>query len=271
MRPAMGTLVEVRANGPEGKVQAAVEAALRVVERVDRLMSFHDPDSDLSRLNREAALAPQAVHSWTFDVLRRTLRISAASGGSFDATVGPLLVNEGLLPGPAGGSHRHGDWKHVVLLPGGRVRFGRPLQLDLGGIAKGYAIDRAIHVLREGGCVGGMVNAGGDLRRFGPGAEPVHLRRHDSLVKVAELRHGAIATSAPLATHEGRIAQPLGSIFDPRDGAPWKGGGAVMVAAPTCTVADALTKVAALTGPACEPLLARFGARGHWDNEASDK
>lgn len=271
MRPAMGTLVEVRASGPEGGVQAAVGAALRAVERVDRLMSFHDPHSELSRLNREAALDPQKVDPWTFEVLRRALRISAASGGSFDATVAPLLVDEGLLPGPAGGSHRHGDWKHVVLLPGHRVRFERPLQLDLGGIAKGYAIDRAIHALREGGCIGGVVNAGGDLRRFGPGAEPVHLRRRDGLAKVAELRHGAIATSAPLASREDRIAQPLGSIFDPHSGAPWRGGGAVMVAASTCVIADALTKVAALAGPACEPLLALFGARGYWDNEVSDE
>jgi FAD:protein FMN transferase len=265
MRPAMGTLVEVRASAPEDCALEAVEAALRAVERVDRLMSFHDPQSELSRLNREAAHAPQPVDAWTWMVLRRAQRLSAASDDLFDATVAPLLVRSGLLPGEPGAPHRRGQWRHVVLQPGRRVQFERPLQLDLGGIAKGFAVDVAIHALRRAGCVQGVVNAGGDLRRFGDGMEPVHLRRGDGVVKIAELRNGAIATSAPLALHEARLAQPLGSIFDPRNGAQWHAGGAVMVAAPTCVVADALTKVAALAGPDCAPLLAQFGAQGYWD------
>jgi thiamine biosynthesis lipoprotein len=261
----MGTLVEVRAAGPEAAVHQAVASALERVARVDRLMSFHDPDSELSRLNREAAREPQPVDPWTWIVLGRALRFSRASDGLFDVTVAPLLVREGLLPGEPGAALAHGGWRHLVLLPGRRVSFDRPLQVDLGGIAKGFAVDLAIHALREGGCTRGVVNAGGDLRRFGSGVEPVHLRRGEGLVKAAELRCGAIATSAPLAAHAGRLAQPLGSIFDPRSALPWKSGGAVMVAAPSCIAADALTKVAALAGPSCGPLLARFGARAYRD------
>ena len=82
-----------------------------------------------------------------------------------------------------------------------------------------------------------------------------------------ELRCGAIATSAPHAAHTERLAQPLGSIFDPRTHRAWNASGAVMVAAPSCVIADALTKVAALAGPACGPLLARFGARALWDTD----
>jgi FAD:protein FMN transferase len=145
------------------------------------------------------------------------------------------------------------------------VFLARPMLLDLGGIAKGYAVDRAIHELRSGGCAEGAVNAGGDLRRFGSIAQPIQLRRRDGLVRVAELRCGAIATSAPYAVNAERLAQPLGSIFDPRTHRAWNGTGAVMVAAPSCVVADALTKVAALAGPNSGPLLARFGARGYWD------
>jgi thiamine biosynthesis lipoprotein len=267
----MGTLVEVRACGPQEAVTQAVEGALDAVARVDRLMSFHDPESDLSRLNREAARAPQAVAPWTWIVLRHALRFSMASDGLFDVTVAPLLVREGLLPGEPGVAHAREGWRHVRLMPGRRVWFECPLQLDLGGIAKGFAVDLAVHALREGRCTLGMVNAGGDLRRFGTGTEPVHLRRGDGLVKAAELRCGAIATSAPLAAHADRLAQPLGSIFDPRSATPWKSGGAVMVAAPSCIAADALTKVAALAGPACEPLLARFGARAYWDSAGSQK
>jgi len=266
MRPAMGTLVHVSAAGPDATTaQQAVDAALAIVERVERLMSFHDPESDLSRLNREAARSPQIVHPWTWAVLRRSLRLAEASDGLFDITVAPLLVREGLLPGSADASLKCGVWRHIALMPDCTVFLARPMLLDLGGIAKGYAVDRAIHELKRRGCSQGVVNAGGDLRRFGPVARPVNLRRTNGFVRVAELRCGAIATSARHAMRAERLAQPLGSIFDPRSHRAWNGNGAVMVAAPSCVIADALTKVAALAGPAGERLLARFGARGFWD------
>ena len=262
----MGTLVHVSASGPDAAAAAhAVDAALASVERVERLMSFHDPQSDLSRLNREAARTSQTVHPWTWAVLRRALRVAEASDGLFDITVAPLLVRAGLLPGSADASLQCGNWRHIVLMRDCKVFFARPMLLDLGGIAKGFAVDRAIHELKKENCTQGVVNAGGDLRRFGPHPQPIHLRRRAGLVQVAELRCGAFATSAPPAAHAERLAQPLGSIFDPRARRAWNGSGAVMVAAPSCIIADALTKVAALAGPACAPLLARFGARALWD------
>ncbi|HVY04638.1 MAG TPA: FAD:protein FMN transferase [Burkholderiales bacterium] len=263
MRPAMGTLVQVDARGPD--VERSIEAAFAAIHQVDRLMSFHDPQSELSRLNREAARSPQSVHSWTRGVLRRALNLHEASAGLFDVTVTPLLVKQGLLPGATNTSLDCGVSRDIVLMPDGKVFFKRPVLVDLGGIAKGFAIDMAIHALRRGGCVEAAVNAGGDLRRFGPEARPIHLRRREGFVKVADLRRGAIATSAPRIAHPDRLAQPLGSIFDPHSRLEWNGRGAVMVAAPTCVIADALTKVAALAGPSSAPLLARFGASAFWD------
>ena len=269
MRPAMGTLVYVCASGPSATAaRQAVDAALAAVERIEHLMSFHDPESELSRLNREAGCTPQTVHPWTWAVLRRAIHLADASDGLFDITVAPLLVREGLLPGSADASLQCGNWRHIVLMSNHRVFLARPMLLDLGGIAKGFAVDRAIHELKRRSCTQGVVNAGGDLRRFGPLAQPIYLRRRDGLLQVAELRCGALATSAPHAAHAERLAQPLGSIFDPRARRAWKGGGAVMVAAPSCVIADAFTKVAALAGPACAPLLARFGARAFWDTES---
>lgn len=263
MRPAMGTLVHVAAIGVAA--EESIDGAFAAIDLVDRLMSFHDPRSELSRLNREAAHAPQSVHPWTLAVLRRALTIFEASAGLFDITVAPLLVKRGLLPGAADAMFECGVTRDIVLMPGRRVFFKRPMLVDLGGIAKGFAIDVAIHALRRGGCSQATVNAGGDLRRFGPDAQPIHLRRRAGLVKVAELRCGAIATSAPHVDHPDRLAQPLGSIFDPNARCEWHGNGAVMVAAPSCIIADALTKVAALAGPTSAPLLARFGAKALWD------
>jgi FAD:protein FMN transferase len=266
MRPAMGTLVHVAAIGPAA--QQSIEAAFAAIALVDRLMSFHDPQSELSRLNREAAHQPQSVHPWTWAVLRRALTIFEVSAGLFDITIAPLLVKQGLLPGVADATLECGVSRDIVLMPECKVFFNRPMLIDLGGIAKGFAIDVAIHALRRGGCTQAVVNAGGDLRRFGPDVQPIHLRLRAGLVKVAELRCGAIATSAPHVDHPDRLAQPLGSIFDPHDKREWNGTGAVMVAAPSCVIADAFTKVAALVGPASASLLARFGAKALWDTDS---
>jgi thiamine biosynthesis lipoprotein len=262
----MGTLLQVVARGAdETKVARAMESALAAVERVDRLMSFHDPQSELSHLNRSAARTPVQVDAWTYAVLARAQRVSEASDGLFDITIAPAMIAHGLLPDPGMPLAEQASWRDVVLLGQQRVHFKRPLLIDLGGIAKGFAVDRATHELRAGGCSAAIVNAGGDLRAFGDEPRPIHLRRRAGLVQVAELRVGAIATSSPHAMLPDRLAQPLGAIVRAADGERWDGAGSVMVAARSCVMADALTKVAALAGPASAPLLGRFGAQGYWD------
>lgn len=261
----MGTLVSISADGPDAsRVTAAIEAAFEAVVLVERLMSFHDAQSELCRLNRSAYTSPQAVHPWTYAVLARAQRISAASDGLFDITVAPHLVASGHLPGTTLGTHTERGWISIQLLKDRHVRFTAPVMLDLGGIAKGFAVDVAIHALRRGGCTEASVNAGGDLRRYGRQAEIIHLRRASGLTPMAELRCGAIATSATPENYDDRLEQPLGCIIDPKAGRPWTKGAAVTVAAWSCVMADALTKVAALAGPSCAALLERFGARARW-------
>lgn len=268
MHPAMGTLVHVSAIAHDSvSAREAVNAAFDTLARIEKLMSFHDAHSDVSRLNQEGWRRPQTVHHWTWTVIRRALRFAHASDGLFDITVAPLLVREGLLPGSNTAVQECGHWRHIKLLSDCRISLARPMLLDLGGIAKGFAVDQAIYQLRKRGCTEAVVNAGGDLRCYGNVPRRIQLRRRDALVTVAELRRGAVATSAPRTTHAGRLAQPLGSIFNPNTRRGWDTGSAVMVAAPSCVVADALTKVAALAGPACAPLLARFGAQARWDTE----
>src|SRR5262249_18117538 len=168
-----------------------------------------------------------AVTPWTYSVLRRAVRVAALSDGLFDVTVGPYMIEHGLLPRPAGALAKGGCWRDLALLEGRRVYFERPVLVDLGGIAKGFAVDLAIHALWRGGCTDAIINAGGDLRVFGTGRRPIHLRRGAGLVQIAELRSGAIATSTPHAVFPDRLAQPLGSIIDPRCGQAWRGAGSI--------------------------------------------
>jgi FAD:protein FMN transferase len=208
------------------------------------------------------------VHPWTYAVLKRAAHISAASDGLFDITVAPLLVDAGLLPRLENEQPETRRWKHLQLLGDSRVFFEKPMLLDLGGIAKGFAVDQAIHALHRGGCTQACVNAGGDLRRFGREPEVIHLRCASGLVPLAQLRCGAMATSSCEESDPDRLEQPIGAIMDPAKGGRWCGQGSVTVAARTCMIADALTKVAALAGPASEPILARFGAQARWNVSA---
>jgi thiamine biosynthesis lipoprotein len=262
-RPLLGTRVAIRVDGlSAGRAHRAIDAAFAEVERVHRLLSFHEPDSELSRINREAAGKPVAVHGVTYAVLRRALRIAAASGGRFDPAVAPRLVALGALPRPSGApaADACADWRDVELTAGRRVRFRRQLWLDLGGIAKGYAVDRAAACLRAAGARGACVEAGGDLRVFGARAQPILLRAApaDARSAVLRLRAGALASSAgpgEPSTAEGRAGLPL----DGRSGRPAPAR-SVCVAAACAWLADALTKPVLADPPGSRQLLRTFRA-----------
>ena len=261
-RPLLGTFVEITAHGDLSEVGRAVDAAFASVERVQRLMSFHDPASGLSRLNREAARHPVTVDAWTFQVLTVAREIASASDGAFDPTMAPTLQRWGILP-VTGQRTGTGDWRDLELLPRRRVRFARPLTLDLGGIAKGFAVDRAVAALQAAGAGSGLVNAGGDLRAFGPRGQTVQLRDPGRPGRMAHgflLREAALATSAPTFS---RFESPEGLVshlVHPVTNSAFVGDTSVSVRAPTCLLADALTKVVLFGGPAAEPVLARYQA-----------
>ena len=103
-RPLLGTFVEITAVGtPAPAIDAAIDAAFETIEIVHRLMSFHEAESDVSRLNRDAATHPVRVHRWTYEVLAAALALQRCSDGLFDVTVAPILHRLGVLPGSGAG------------------------------------------------------------------------------------------------------------------------------------------------------------------------
>ena len=180
----------------EGRLDA-LEAAFAAIAAVHRLMSTQEPASDVSRLNRARPGELVRIHPWTYRVLRRAEELRRETNGLFDCRAG-----------------------------------GR---LTLDGIAKGFAVDRAVEVLRAASVRRGVVSAGGDLRVFGGRTEPVHVRDEAGrFVKVAMLKEAAIATSAS------------DSVLDPRTGRLCAPGSTISVIAADCMTADALTKAALL-------------------------
>ncbi len=271
-RPGLGTLVEIAARGSAPAVLAAgVAAAFAAIARVQSLLSYHEPSSELFRLNYEATRRPVRVDAWTIQVLALARRIYAASDGCFDPVVIPLLERTGYLPRLSGapGASSRASFADVILLPANRVRFARPLRLDLGGIAKGFAVDRAIDALRAAGVSAGLVNAGGDLRVFGDQAWPIVVRDPVSPVRLRTLGtlwEGALATSAVyFSRRRTAVGRWWSAIVDPRSRRPWLAHASVTVCGSDAAIADALTKVLALRGLArTRNLLESFDADGWW-------
>jgi len=271
-RPLLGTVVALRVEGDAARIEAAIDDAFSAVAAVQRCMSFHDPDSDLSQLNRAAAKTPQTVCAALWRVLHASLALARASDGRFDPSIGWQLVQWRQLPAPsdAGAIAADADWRDVELGRDRRVRFRRPLWLDLGGIAKGYAVDRAVAALRAAGMRSGVVNAGGDLRAFGDALETIRVRdpaTPSQALPLLHLRNGAVATSAGyFSTHavNGHDADGRGrhsALVDTRSGESLGAGVSVTVCAPRAIWADALTKVVLADAEAARPLLRRLHAQ----------
>ncbi len=164
-----------------------------------------------------------------------------------------------LLPDhPAGPVTGPATKAAVRLLPGNRVTFDTPLALDLGGIAKGFAVDRAVAVLRRHGIRAAVVNAGGDLRAIGP-AVPIHLR---DPVDPSAVRFAGMLTSSAAATLTRVGAGLVSALVRAPARQPIIDCDAYSVIAGSCTVADALTKVLAQSRQPGAPCFARLGAIG---------
>ena len=264
-RPLLGTFVEITITDertPEHLLHELAEMAFGRIARVQSLMSFHDPASELSRLNACGHLHPLAVNAWTREVIAVALRLGRASEGVFDIAVAPTLVKWGILPRqPVQGLEETGTYCDVVLHRDGRVSFRRPLQLDLGGIAKGFAVDKAAEFLTEQGVQQAVINAGGDLRFIG--AWPACLPIRDpsaprSQRLFANVTAPAVATSAAYFANRRHHWRKVSHILHPLTRKPMRNNVSVSVFAGTCVRADALTKVVLLDEPqAWQGLLGR--------------
>jgi FAD:protein FMN transferase len=268
-RPLLGTFVEIASAGAaRGETECAIEAAFEAVADVHRLMSFHDADSDVSRLNREASVRDVAVHPWTYRVLETAVALQRESNGKFDVAVAPALQRLGRLPRHADESELAAvatrNFEAIELRHGCHVRFrDRSVRIDLGGIAKGFAVDRAVDVLRARGQWHGVVNAGGDLAAFGPRQQAIHIR--DPREPRRSLCQVAIADTALASS--GRSFDPFEAahssgapVIDPATQTPTTDVIGATVRAPSCMIADALTKIVMICDEGAGELLVQYQA-----------
>ena len=246
---AMGTEVELLLDvEPDAEGDAALDRAEHEFERLEQLLSRFRADSELSTLNRLGAIE---AGDDLFTVTSLALEARERTGGLFDPTVHDALVAAGYdrtfdeLPadGPPGGPRACGGGVHVE---GQRIRLDPGFRLDLGGIAKGYAVDRAADLLRDAGPC--LVNAGGDLAaRDRPW--PVGVETADGQITLA-LENGAIATSGTDRRRWRRGPTEAHHLIDPSLGLPAASDYLrVTVVAATATEAEVLAKAVFLGAP----------------------
>ena len=218
----MGTLVCIRVEAAEESVTlAALESAWESLRAIDLRMHPTRAGSDLAALHAAPVGVGIAMHASTVELLRLAQALHRESAGLFDPCVPDL-------PG------RLGD---LELDANGTVRRHRSLHLDLGGIAKGYAVDQGIAALQRAGCTSGLINAGGDLRVFGAQAEPVLLGR--SGTRSVMLANAALAVSQA----SGQAPPEHRGYYSRVDGHARSAAGAAVIAG-SAAIADALTKCA---------------------------
>ncbi len=262
--PIMGTDARLEAAAPDEKAARRMfEAALAQFETVNGLMSTYAPDSEISRLNREGAEAAVPLSEHSLAVLAKAAETSELTGGAFDVTYAPLrsLWREaheaGSLPSDADVEATLEKVGHGKLqVEGDAARLAAPgMLVDLGGIAKGYAIDLAAEAMRREGTTSGIVDVGGDLRfiglRDGGTRWRVQMRSPPEIeeVIILQLPECAVATSGDYARFFTVEGQRFSHIVDPRTGRPVTDAPSVTVVAPDAVTADALATALSVIGP----------------------
>jgi thiamine biosynthesis lipoprotein len=259
---SMGTVFTVAAYGRnQAFLSEVVNEVFEEFDRLDEQMSNYKPESELSVINRQAAQHEMIVEPRLFGLIQYSLRASQESGGAFDITVGPLMKHwgffrgQGRLPGPAEISHvlKTVGYQHVHLAPERRgIWFDvSGVEIDLGGIAKGYAVDQAVEILRSDGITAALVSSGtSSIYALGspPGERGWKVTVRDPFeagkaADVFRLQNFALSTSGNYEKFFKIGGKTYCHVMDPHTGWPVENMLSTVAVAPTGTESEALTKI----------------------------
>ena len=271
-RLVMGTFARIVVIAEDSNTaKKCIETALAEIHKVDDLMSDYKSDSEISRVNKNDAKTAVHLSQSTYEVLQRSIEFSKLTRGAFDITVGPLVdlfhsaEKKQVAPTKeqiAQAKSKVGFEKLKLDEQNRTVRFAVDgMRLDLGGIAKGYAVDKAVEAMQTGGAIGGMVDLGGDIRCFGT---PLKGKKHwiiglqnpnsdkdiagrDVMLKL-QLANGAVATSGDYQQFVLIEGKRYSHIINRKTGTSTEGLSSVTIIANNATDADALATAVTVMG-----------------------
>jgi thiamine biosynthesis lipoprotein len=267
-RPAMGTTVDILLWAPNSqRASELFETAFAEIDYVDATLSNYKANSEVSRLNATAAREAVTVDPEVFGLLKRALEYSRLTGGAFDITVGPLVKAWGFFGGTGrlppsrtlARARSQSGWSLLVLDPEDRtVRFRREgVELDLGAIGKGWALDRAAGALRRFGVSAALLGVG-ESSYYAIGAPPglngwqvnvTDPADTNRVLATVLLRDGSLSTSGATQQFFEIDGRRYSHIIDPRTGSPVEGMEQVTVTAVEATDSDALSTALFVLGP----------------------
>lgn len=246
-KPLLGTFVEISisADVSDPTLMTLSNRAFTEIENIHKLMSFHEPDSELSKINRDAYTHSVPLSPSTEWVISNAIELSKITNGSYDVTIANDLMRHGGLPALYSLDNK-GSWRDVII-ENHHIFFEKEIKIDLGGIAKGFAVDQAMDILSKENVPYEQIsiNAGGDLRLLNWQNEIVKVR-HPSPHKRGEfidvaMQAPSLATSAPNYTNKNSL------IIDPESNEILESKDSISVFADKCMLADALTKIVFLS------------------------
>lgn len=253
-------------TGNEQQAQQAIDAAYREMERLGQMLNFYADDSELTSINKNAGIRPVKVSPETFDVIQKAVFASENTEGAFDATVGPLVklwdFKKGVIPDKDDIEELLDQvgYQNIVLDSAAQTVYLKEdgAQIDLGGILKGYAADKASLVLQKNGISSGIVTVGGEVRAFGnkPDGTPwiVGIQNprqkgpNDEVIATIALSNRSISTSGDYIKFFEKDGVRYHHILNPKTGYPAEQCGSVTVIANDGVTADGFSKIFVL-GP----------------------
>lgn len=264
-RTLMGTLVQLTImDGEAERFDEAAEAAFSEISRLEGIFSSYRDDSDVSRINAAAGKALVDVKPETIEVMRKAMLVAALSDGAFNPAVGALSKvwgpsgEKGEVPSEAEIKKLlpYVDLRAIILeehdRKAGLEKEG--MAINLGGVAKGYIVEKAAAAMKKAGVTRAVIHAGGDMAVFQKDGEKpftigIQHPREKKLLGEAFVYDGAIATSGDYERFFIKDGVRYHHILDPRTGFPAKGTQSVTLIAKDPTVADALSTAVFVLGP----------------------
>lgn len=254
-RPVLGTIVNVSVIGPQIEARNASEKVFEEIKRIEKLMSPYQKTSSIYKINSSSQKHPVKIDEETFNIILKSIATSEQTGGAFDITFASMaeLWNykdknfkppvhsrvKGMLPLV--------NYRNILLNKDSQSVFVKKkgVRIGLGGIAKGYAIQKGIEVLKECGILSGIVEAGGDLQVLGlkngkPWVTGLMHPRENRLILSVALRNGdSIATSGDYERFVEYRGKRFHHIIDPKNGYPAQGMASVSVISKDPILCDA--------------------------------
>jgi len=241
-RVVMDTITTITVVSPsEEEALRAIDAGFKEIKRLEQLLNYFSPGSEISRINRSSGIRPVKVSRETIEIIKKAIEVSGATGGAFNPAIGPVVKLWGFSRQDRTGTipTEEAIRDALKLVDYRKIRINeedsevylevKGMELDLGGIAKGYAADKAIEVIKGMGIKAALVAVAGDIRGYGlrPNGKPWHIGIQDpraqdnsSVFATLYLRDKAISTSGDYQRFFIKNGRRYHHIIDPKTGYP---------------------------------------------------